>query len=167
MKPTPFGELLKSTNIMENQPDIFMWLGFLDINVIIILTLMILIGIINMGSALLVLILIRTNFIGMMKAMGANNWSIRKIFLYQASFLIGRGMLWGNIIGVTLCLIQKYTGIISLNPEVYYLTQVPIELNFWHWLILNIATLVVCLTALIVPSVVITKINPVKAIKFD
>ncbi|MFT5860826.1 MAG: lipoprotein-releasing system permease protein [Flavobacteriaceae bacterium] len=167
MIPTPFGELVKSTSIMENQPDIFMWLGFLDINVIIILTLMILIGIINMGSALLVLILIRTNFIGMMKAMGATNWSIRKIFLYQAAFLIGRGMIWGNIIGVALCLIQQSTGIISLNPEVYYLTQVPIELNFWHWLILNAATLVVCLSALIVPSIVITKINPVKAIKFD
>jgi lipoprotein-releasing system permease protein len=164
---TVHDEVLKTTSIIQNQPDIFMWLGFLDLNVIIILTLMILIGIINMGSALLVLILIRTNFIGMMKAMGATNTSIRKIFLYQAGFLIGRGMLWGNLIGLGLCLIQQYTGFISLNPEVYYLSEVPIELNIWHWLILNAATLVVCLSALIIPSMVITSIHPVKAIKFN
>lgn len=164
---TKDGDLLKTTSIVENQPDIFVWLGFLDINVIIILVLMVLIGIINMGSALLVLILIRSNFIGMMKAMGATNWSIRKIFLIQAGFLIGRGMLWGNLIGLTLCLVQKYTGFISLNPEVYYLTQVPIQLNVWHWLLLNAATLVVCLSALIIPSMVIMRIQPVKAIKFN
>ena len=103
----------------------------------------------------------------MMKAMGATNWSIRKIFLIQAGFLIGRGMLWGNIIGLAICFIQKYTGFISLNPEVYYLTQVPIELNWWQWLLLNIATLVICILALIIPSVVITRIDPVKAIKFN
>lgn len=163
----PNGDVLKATSIIENQPDIFVWLGFLDLNVIIILVLMILIGIINMGSALLVLILIRSNFIGMMKAMGATNWSIRKIFLIQAGFLIGRGMLWGNLIGLAICLTQKYTGIIGLNPEVYYLSQVPIEINVWHWLILNLGTLVVCLSALVIPSMVIARINPVKAIKFN
>lgn len=164
---TEHGEVLRSSSIKENQPDIFVWLGFLDINVFIILLLMILIGIINMGSALLVLILIRSNFIGMMKAMGATNASIRKIFITQAGFLIGRGMIWGNIIGVGLCLLQQYTGIISLDPEVYYLSQAPIQLNFWHWLLLNLGTLVVCLSALIVPSMVVSRINPVKAIKFD
>ncbi len=163
----PNGEVLKATSIIENEPDIFVWLGFLDLNVIIILVLMILIGIINMGSALLVLILIRSNFIGMMKAMGATNWSIRKIFLIQAGFLIGRGMLWGNVIGLALCLAQKYLGLIPLDPEVYYLSQVPIEINVWHWLLLNIGTLVVCLSALIIPSMVIARINPVKAIKFN
>ncbi|NRA13368.1 MAG: ABC transporter permease [Crocinitomicaceae bacterium] len=165
--PTPYNEMLKVTSIKDNERDIFVWLGFLDINVIIILSLMILIGIINMGSALLVLILIRSNFIGMMKAMGATNWKIRKIFLIQAGFLIGRGMLIGNVIGLGICFVQSQFGILSLNPEVYYLSQVPIELNFWHWLILNVATLTVCLLALIGPSIVITRINPVKAIKFD
>ena len=165
--PTPHDELLKTTSIKENQRDIFVWLDFLDINVIIILTLMVLIGIINMGSALLVLILIRSNFIGMMKAMGATNWSIRKIFLIQATFLISRGLIWGNIIGVGICLIQKYFGIFTLNPEVYYLTEVPIELNVWHWLLLNAGTLVVCVISLIIPSIVITRIQPVKAIKFN
>lgn len=163
----PNGDVLKATSIIENEPDIFVWLGFLDLNVIIILILMILIGIINMGSALLVLILIRSNFIGMMKAMGATNWSIRKIFLIQAGFLIGRGMLWGNLIGLGICLAQKYLGLIPLDPEVYYLSQVPIEINVWHWLLLNVGTLVVCLSALIIPSMVIARINPVKAIKFN
>lgn len=165
--PTPYDELLKTTSIKDNQRDIFVWLDFLDLNVLIILVLMILIGIINMGSALLVLILIRSNFIGMMKAMGATNWSIRKIFLYQAGFLIGRGLIWGNLIGLGICFAQKYFGILSLNPEVYYLTTVPIQLTFWHWLLLNTGTLIVCLTALIIPSVVITRIHPVKAIKFN
>ena len=165
--PNEYDEVLKTTSIKNNQREIFVWLGFLDINVIIILVLMVLIGIINMGSALLVLILIRSNFIGMMKAMGATNWSIRKIFLIQATFLISRGMLWGNIIGVGLCLLQKYFGVFKLNPEVYYLSQVPIELTFSHWLILNLGTLLVCVLALIIPSIVITRIDPVKAIKLD
>ncbi len=165
--PTENGELLKTTSIMENQKDIFVWLDFLDINVFIILTLMILIGIINMGSALLVLILIRSNFIGMMKAMGATNWSIRKIFLIQAGFLISRGMLWGNIIGLGICFLQKYTGVFTLNPEVYYLTEVPIELNLAHWVLLNVCTLLICLLALVIPSIVITRIKPVKSIKFN
>jgi lipoprotein-releasing system permease protein len=128
---------------------------------------MLLIGIINMGSAMLVLIVVRTNFIGMMKAIGSSNWTIRKVFLIQAGFLILRGMFWGNLIGIGFCLLQKYTGIISLNPEVYYLSQVPIQLDLWHVLILNIGTLIVCVVALIIPSYVITRINPVKAIRFD
>ena len=165
--PTPYDELLKVSSIKESQNDIFVWLGFLDVNVAIIITLMIIIGIINMGSALLVLILIRTNFIGMMKAMGANNWSIRKIFLIQAGFLIGRGMFWGNLIGLAICFIQAKFNIIPLNPEIYYLNKVPIELEFVHWLLLNVGTLVVCLAALIIPSIVITRISPVKAIKFN
>ena len=165
--PTEYDEMLKTSSIRENQNDIFVWLEFLDINVVIILTLMILIGVINMGSALLVLILIRSNFIGIMKAMGATNWSIRKIFLIQATFLISRGMLWGNVIGLGLCFTQSYFGVFNLNPEVYYLNEVPIELSFLNWAILNIATLLVCVIALIIPSIVITRIKPVKAIKFN
>jgi lipoprotein-releasing system permease protein len=165
--PNEHGEVLKTTSIMDNESDIFVWLSFLDINVWIILSLMILIGIINMGSALLVLILIRSNFIGLLKSMGATNWYIRKIFLIQAGFLITRGMFWGNIIGIALCLVQQYTGLFSLNAEVYYLSQVPIELNWFHWLLLNIGTLVVCLSALIIPSLVIARIQPARTIKFN
>jgi lipoprotein-releasing system permease protein len=163
----PNGEDLRVTSIVDSQSDIFVWLGFLDINVYIILVLMIIIGVINMGSALLVMILVKTNFIGMMKALGAKNWSIRKIFLYQAGFLILRGMFWGNLIGIGLCLLQKYFHIIKLNPEVYYLNAVPIDINIFSILILNFATLIVCLLALIIPSYVITRISPVKAIRFN
>ena len=165
--PTKNNESLSVKSIIDTQSDIFVWLGFLDLNVVIILTLMILIGIINMGSALLVLILVRTNFIGIMKSMGASNWSIRKIFLIQAAFLIIRGMFYGNLIGLSLCALQYFFGIITLNPEVYYLSQVPVELTFFSWALLNIGTLIVCLSALIIPSVVITRINPVKAIRFN
>ncbi len=165
--PTENLEELKVTSIMENQADIFVWLGFLDLNVYIILILMIVIGIINMGSALLVLILVRTNFIGMMKSMGATNWSIRKIFLIQGAYLIGKGMILGNIVALSFCFIQSHFGIMTLNPEVYYLSKVPIELSFMHWLVLNIGTLVICVLALVVPSFVITRVNPVKAIKFN
>ena len=120
-----------------------------------------------MGSALLVLILVRTNFIGLMKAIGATNWSIRKIFLIQASFLIIRGMILGNVIGLGLLGLQYYFGIIKLNPEVYYLHKVPVELSFWSWLILNVGTLIICVSALIIPSIAITRISPVKAIRFN
>jgi lipoprotein-releasing system permease protein len=122
---------IEVSSIKEHEQDIFIWLSFLDINVWIIITLMLIIGVINMGSALLVMILIRTSFIGIMKAMGASNWMIRKIFLIQVFFLILKGLFWGNMIGIGLALIQKYTGLVSLNPDVYYLSQVPIELSFW------------------------------------
>jgi lipoprotein-releasing system permease protein len=158
---------LKVTSIVDQKNDIFVWLSFLDINVWIILVLMILIGIINMGSALLVMILVKTSFIGLLKSMGATNWSIRKVFLYQAAFLILRGMFWGNLIGIGFCVLQSNFKLIKLNAEVYYLSAVPIEINWIQLLILNVATLVVCVIALILPSIVITRISPVKAIRFN
>ncbi len=158
---------LKVTSIVDSQSDIFVWLSFLDINVWIILSLMIIIGVINMGSALLVMILVKTNFIGLMKGLGASNWNIRKIFLYQAAFLMFRGMFWGNVIGIGFCTLQKYFKLIPLNPEVYYLNAVPIQLNIGIFILLNIATLVICLLALIVPSYIITRISPAKSIKFN
>lgn len=158
---------LRVTSIKENQEEIFVWLSFLDINVYIIIILMLIIGIINMGSAMLVMILIKTPFIGMMKAMGATNWTIRKIFLIQVGYLILRGMFWGNLIGITLCLLQEYFKIIPLNPKVYYLSAVPIELNISTILFVNVITLVVCLLAMLIPSLVISRINPAKSIKFN
>ena len=160
-------EQLHLSSIVDNENDIFVWLGFLDINVWIILVLMVLIGIINMGSALLVMILVKTNFIGIMKALGASDWSIRKVFLYQAGFLILRAMLWGNLLGIGICVLQHYFEIIKLNPEVYYLSAVPVDLSIVAWILLNVATLIVCIIALIVPSYVITRISPVKAIRFN
>ena len=166
-KPDERGQLLKVSSILENESDIFVWLSFLDINVWIILTLMILIGIINMGSALLALILIRSNFIGLLKSMGASNWYIRKVFLYQAGFLIGRGMIYGNIIGITLCVIQQQFGLFPLNPEVYYLTEVPVQLDLLHIILLNLGTMIICISALIIPSMVISRIQPAQSIKFN
>lgn len=165
--PTQFGESLMVQSLIQSEAEIFTWLDFLDLNVAIVLILMILIGIINMGSALLVLILVRTNFIGVLKALGASNLLIRKVFLYQAGFLILRGMLIGNIIGLIFVFVQQKYSVLSLNPEVYYLDKVPVSLHPMHWLLLNLGTLVVCLTALIVPSLVIARISPARSIKFN
>lgn len=161
------GTAVEIRTIKEIYRDIFAWLSFLDINFVIIVIMMIVISVITMGAALLVLILEKTAAIGLLKAVGARNWLIRKVFLYQAGYLIIRGMLWGNGIGVALALMQQYFQIIPLDPEVYYLNAVPIELNVFHLLLLNIGTIVVCVFALIIPSYFITKITPVKALKFS
>lgn len=153
--------------IEDDQKEIFLWLSFLDLNVLIILVLMIIVSTINMGSGLLVLIITKTSMIGLLKALGATNWTIRKIFLHQASIIILKAMLWGNIVGLGLCYLQKYFTLIPLNPEIYYLNAVPIEVNFIHILLLNVGTLILCVSALVVPSWVVTKISPIKAIKFD
>ena len=153
--------------ISEDQQEIFLWLDFLNLNVIIILVLMLLIGTINMGSGLLVLIITKTQLIGLLKAIGATNWEIRKLFLYQAVFIILRAVIIGNVVGIGLCLLQEHFTLIPLNPEVYYLDSVPIELNLLHIVLLNVGTIVLCTAALIIPSYVVTKISPIKALKFD
>ncbi len=158
---------LNAYTVSEKYPAIFEWLKLFDTNIVVIIGIMILIAGINMITALLVLILERTQMIGILKAMGSSNWSIRKIFLYNASYLIGRGLLWGNIIGIGLLLIQKYFGVISLNPETYYVNQAPVFLSFTHIILINVGTLILCLTMLIIPSIIVSKISPVKAIKFD
>jgi len=158
---------LNAYTISEKFPSIFEWLKLFDTNIVVIIGIMILIAGINMITALLVLILERTQMIGILKAMGSSNWSIRKIFLYNASYLISRGLLWGNIIGIGLLLIQKYFGVISLNPETYYVNQAPVFLSFTHIILINVGTLILCLTMLIIPSIIVSKISPVKAIKFD
>lgn len=165
--PTENQELVKVISIFDLEQDLFKWLAFLDINVQIIVTLMLLIGIINMGSALLILIIVRSNFIGLMKTMGASNRSLRKIFLIQAGYLIGRGLLYGNLFALAIYFLQKYTGIIKLNPEVYYLSEVPMELPWTIFLALNLGSFCVCLLALMVPSYIISRINPIKTIRFN
>ena len=165
--PTEHGEMVKVVSIFDLEQDLFNWLAFLDINVVIILVLMMLIGIINMGSALLVLIIIRSNFIGLMKAMGSSDGQLRRIFLIQAAYLVGSGMLIGNLVGLGIYWIQRYTGIVKLNPEVYYLDKVPMELTFNSFLFLNIVSFAVCMIALLLPSALIARVNPVKTIKFN
>jgi len=161
------GYNLHSTTIKELNPDIFNWLALQDYNVNIIIILMILVAVINIISALLILILERTNMIGILKALGMPNWNVRKIFLYNAVYLIFKGLIWGNIIGISLCLFQQYTGFFTLPEESYYVAVVPIELNLMPILLLNIGTLIICVALLLIPSYVITKISPVKAIRFD
>lgn len=158
---------LDTKTIIEKYSYIFEWLKLFDFNIVIILAVMILVATINMVVALLVLILERTQMIGILKALGANNWSVRKTFLYNALYLIVRGLFWGNLIGISLLLIQKYFGIIELNPENYYVNQAPVYLNWGYILLLNLLTVTVCFLVLLIPSYIITKISPVKAIRFD
>ena len=158
---------LDTQTIVEKYSYIFDWLKLFDFNIVIILGVMILVATINMVVALLVLILERTQMIGILKSMGANNWSVRMIFLYNAFYLILRGLFWGNLIGISILLIQQQFGIIKLNPENYYVNQAPVYLNWIYILLLNLLTVGVCFLVLLIPSYIITKISPVKAIRFD
>ena len=161
------GSLYYIQTIKSINPQIFGWLDLLDMNVWVILILMLAVAGFNMISGLLIIILEKTNMIGVLKSLGANNWSIRKVFLYQSFFLIGKGMIWGNIIGLAFCAIQHFTGIITLDPEIYYISSVPIALTFWSWLLLNVSTLVISLLMLVGPSYLISKISPAKSIRFE
>lgn len=153
--------------ITELHPDIFAWLNFLDVNIAIVISLILVVSLINMITSLLVLILEKTNMIGILKAVGAKNSSIRKIFLYHSMFLLSRGLFWGNVLGIGLLLLQHYTGFVSLNPEVYYLDTAPVNINVWHILFINLLTIVICRLILIIPSYLVSRIDPTKAIKFD
>ena len=157
---------IKIVNIKELYPSIFEWLSLLDINTRVILILMLIVATINMISALLIMILERTNMTGLLKALGETNWGIRKIFLYQALYLVGIGMLLGNIFGLGLGFLQQKTQFLSLDPATYYMRFVPIEINFIDVLLINAGTLLVCLLVLLVPSMLVSKISPVKAIAF-
>jgi lipoprotein-releasing system permease protein len=160
-------EQLKVTNIRSKYPSIFDWLGFQDTNVIIILILMILVAGFNMISGLLILILEKTNMIGILKAMGSGNKLIRNVFLYQAAWLTAKGLFWGNIIGIGLALLQLKTGMFSLDPTSYYLKSVPINLDPVHIILLNAGTMAAIILMLLIPSQLIARITPAKAIRYD
>ncbi len=161
------GSRLKVINIHDKYPQIFDWLNLQDMNVLIILILMLVVAGFNMVSGLLILILDRTNMIGILKALGSPNVSIRKIFMYQSGFLILRGLLWGNIIGIGICLLQKYTGIMELDQSSYYLNRVPVNLNVLHIVVLNLGTALAIVGMLIIPSMIISRISPARAIRFE
>ncbi|UKI46680.1 MAG: ABC transporter permease [Phocaeicola vulgatus] len=154
-------------SIKELNPMIFSWLEVLDINVVVILVLMLAVAGFTMISGLLIIILERTNMIGILKALGENNRSIRKIFLYVSFFLIGKGMLWGNVIGISLSLLQSYTHLIKLDSSIYYLDAVPVDLNVVSLALLNIGTLLVSMLMMLGPSYLITRISPAKSIRFE
>ena len=158
---------LNAQPITEKFYYIFEWLQLFDFNIVVILIIMIIVATINMVVALLVLILERTQMIGILKSMGTNNWSIRKIFLYNAFYLIIRGLFWGNLIGIGLLVLQKQFEIIKLNPESYYVNVAPVDINLLYIAALNIGTVLVCLLVLLIPSYIITKISPAKTIRFE
>jgi lipoprotein-releasing system permease protein len=158
---------VKVRNIREKYPQIFDWLNFQDMNVVIIIILMLIVAGFNMISGILILILEKTNMIGILKALGAEDKTIRKIFIYQAAYLIGKGLLWGNLIGIGLAFLQLKTGFVSLDPSSYYLKTVPINLDIFHILLLNAGTMAVIILMLLIPSQLVSRITPVKAIKYD
>ncbi len=161
------GEILTSHTIQDMYPQVFSWLSLLDINVWIILALMICVAGFTMISGLLIIILERTQMIGLLKALGARNRSVRHIFLWFAVFIIGQGMLWGNIIGISVVLLQKYTGIIKLDPANYYVNTAPMELNISLIILLNISALIVTVLVLIAPSYLVSRIQPAKSMRYE
>ncbi|PTM03188.1 MAG: transmembrane permease [Bacteroidetes bacterium] len=164
-KSTP--STLNTTTVAEKYASIFEWIKIFDNNTNGIIAIMIFVAGINMITALLVLILERTQMVGLLKALGANNWSIRKVFLYNASYLILLGMFWGNLIGLGLLFAQQQFGLFPLNPEVYYVTQAPVYLSVGYVVALNIGTFIVCMFMLLVPSYIISKVSPVEAMRFE
>jgi len=161
------GSRLKVETIEEKYTQIFDWLNLQDMNVVILILLMIIVAGFNMISGLLILILERTNMIGILKALGTTNASIRKIFLYQSGYLTLVGLLWGNLIGLVICLAQKYLNLVSLDPSSYYLDTVPINLSLLHVVLLNLGTMAITILFLLLPSMIIAKISPDKSIRFN
>jgi len=161
------GPNLLSRTLREINPSIFDWLELQSMNERVIFTLMIIVTVINMITALLILIMERTNMIGILKALGSSNWSIRKLFLYSAAFIVGFGLLFGNILGFSVCFLQDQFGLLRLSEESYFIEVVPAHINWFTVFLINFFTLVICLLILIFPSYLISKISPVKAIRFD
>ena len=161
------GNVFASQNILEAYPQIFSWLDLLDVNVWIILALMIAVAGFTMISGLLIIILERTQMIGILKALGARNKTIRHTFLWFAAFIIGRGLLFGNIIGLGIVMLQKYTGLVKLDPQTYYVSEAPMEINWLFILLLNLATLIICVFVLIAPSYLVSRIHPARSMRYE
>ena len=158
---------LRAMSIVERSSAIFEWIKLFDFNMYLIIAVMIIVAGINMIVALLVLILERTQMIGVLKAMGSSDWSIRKLFLYNSFYLIGVGLFWGNLIGLGALFIQKYFGVITLNPETYYVNEAPVHISFGYIALLNVGVIALCLLMMVIPSYIITKISPAKSIRFE
>ncbi len=157
----------QAISVKDSFSNIFVWLDKLDINGVIIVVLMILVAVINMITALLILILERTNMVGMLKSLGMSNVNVRRIFFYISLKLLGRGLLWGNILGIGMCLIQYYFGLVKLDSSTYYVDKVAIDLNWVSYVLLNLGTTGVCLVMLLFPTLILTKITPIKTLRFD
>lgn len=159
---------LDTRTLKDKYYKIFEWIGLFDFNIALIIGIMIIVGGINMITALLVLILERTPMIGILKALGTTNWSIRKVFLYNAAYLIGVGLFWGNFIGLGIIIAQDQLKLFKFpNPKEYYIEYIPVHIDVMTVVLLNMGVLVLCLLMLLIPSYIITKITPVKAIRFE
>lgn len=154
-------------SVKQLQSSIFSWLDMIDVNAVIIITLMVLVAAINMISALLILILERTNLVGILKALGLDNASVRKIFFHVSLQLLIKGLLFGNLIGVGFCILQSQFQFLSLNPATYYLDAVPINISIIHILLINLGTIITCLVMMFLPTLILNKITPIKAIRFS
>jgi len=155
------------TTVRERSPEIFAWLELLDTNVAVVIVLMVVVAVINMTSALLLIILERTTMIGVLKALGATNGQVRRIFLLDGAYILGLGILGGDLLGIVLALVQRWTGWVRLPVESYYVDVVPVDLELWPILLLNAGTLMVCVAALVLPSMLVTRIAPARAIRFE
>jgi lipoprotein-releasing system permease protein len=162
-----YNNLFSSMNIQELYPQVFSWLELLDINVWIILALMVCVAGFTMISGLLIIILERTQMIGILKALGARNKTIRRTFLWFAVFIIGQGLIWGNLAGVGIVVLQQLTGFIKLDAQTYYVSEAPMELNIPLILLLNIATLIVSVLVLIAPSYLVSRIHPAHSMRYE
>lgn len=162
-----YGNTYSSKTIREISPQIFSWLGLLDLNVWIILAIMMAVAAVTMISGLLIIILERTQMIGLLKALGARGRTVRHTFMWFAAFIIGRGLLWGNVVGLGLVALQYFTGIVRLDPVTYYVSTVPVEVNVLYIVLLNVATLLVSLFVLVAPSFLVASIHPAKTINYE
>lgn len=162
-----FGAQYYVRNVEQLNPQIFAWLGILDVNIWVILILMIGVAGFTMVSGLLIIIIERTSMIGVLKSLGANNFTIRKVFLWFSVFLIGKGLLWGNIIGFAFYFIQRWFGLFTLDPETYYMATVPVSFNILLFLLLNVGTLLASVLMLLGPSYLITRIHPATSIRYE
>lgn len=158
---------LRTITVRQQFPEMFAWLELLDTNVWVVIVLMTIVAIINMTSALIIIILERTTMIGVLKSLGTTSGTIRRIFLIDAAYILGIGILFGDLLGIGLCLLQRATGLVSLDMDVYYVSAVPVLLDQWPILLLNIGVLLVCMAALVLPSMLVTRIPPVRAIRFQ
>ena len=154
-------------SIFSRYPAIVSWIDYMDMHIAIILGIILIVSVVNMSSALLIIILEKTQLIGILKSLGATNFSIRKIFVFKSIFLIGKGMIYGNLIAGLLCIIQVIFEPVKLDPDIYYVSGIPIDFNPWYWFLINVMTIVICTTMLLLPSILIAYITPVKAIRFN
>ena len=162
-----YGQPYSAYSIRELHPSIFAWLDLLDTNVLVILVLMTALSLFTMTSGLLIIILERTGFIAVMKSLGASNRQLRLVFLHFGIMLIGRGMVLGNILGIGLALLQQHFGIVHLDPETYYVDAVPIQISWLYMLGINVATLLISILVLIVPTYLVARIEPARVMRFE